>query len=185
MKILIPKISVSMKYILDKYEENMEAETIIETTPYEHELRKYYEENKEGVLSFIKCIQVIRKIKFNDDYRSFEKMALALSFKVVNFNETDGIPTIYDCVKAYLILKDKTGEEIDKYLASKFIEANTIMVPVEIFDIKEFIDSYLISSGRSDIIKSIIEYDKEDNKEFIAEQKKKLRLIEELLEDEF
>lgn len=182
--ILIPKIHDSIKEI-SKFPQEFEAETVVENLKYESELKKYFKINPDGVLSFVKAIQTIRKLSFLSDYRAFEAISIAISFKPVNFNEKDSEPLLIDCVKAYCILEGKTSEEIDKYMASKFIEYNCFMVPVEFIDIKVYIDQYLISAGRSDIIKRIIEFKNSDNKEFIDDQKEKLKDMYDLLGSDF
>lgn len=180
----IPKIHSSMKSIY-KFPEDFEAETIIESMDINDPVKKYFNINPDGVISFIKASQTIRKTKFIDDYRAFEAISLALSFKPVNFNEHDSEPLLIDCIKSFCILDGKTGEEIDKYMASRFIENNCFFVPEEFVDVKCYIDQYLISSGRSDIIKKIIEYKNSDNKEFIEEQKQRMNDMYELLGSDF
>ena len=181
---LIPKIHKSMESVC-KFPEDFEAETIIENLRIGDPLKEYFKFNPDGTLSFIKAVQTTRKAKFIDDFRAFEALSLALSFKPVNFNETDSEPLLIDCIKAFCIVGEKTGEEIDKYMASKFIEENCFIVPEEFVDVKAYIDEYLISSGRSDIIKKIINFKDSDNKEFIENQKEKMEDIHDLLRGDF
>ena len=58
--------------------------------------------------------------------------------------------------------------------------------PVKIaLHVKEYIDDYLISCGRGDIIRKIIELKKPENEEFAKVQLEKLSDIEKMLEDDF
>jgi hypothetical protein len=167
------KISVLLKRI-NKYPKDFEAETIIETE---------FKDEKINI-DFIKAYQTYRKMEFNDDYRSFEKMCLGINMKEVNFDRQQE-PTLNDLIVGYILFKDKFGEEIDRYVASRFIYENIFMVPPQLIEIKACIDEYLISSGRNDIISKIINYKDSDNKDFIFEQKKRLEDIEFIIEEEF
>lgn len=151
---------------------DLETETILE----EHSLGG---EMADAVSS----LKTIIKMETIDDFYAFQKIALALAFKDVDFNRRQE-PSLMDCLFAYVFCRNNMdiGDEVDQYMAGKCIYDNWLMLPPQLNKIQTRINSYLVQNDRYDILNMLNKVRFEDSFEkgtMEYFQKEKYRIIEE------
>lgn len=124
---------------------DLESETIFEI----HSL-------KPDMLDAVKALKAISKMEDINDYFAFQKIAVGLAFKDVDFNRRQE-PTLMDCLFAYVFCGNNMniGDEIDSYMAGKCIYDNWLMLPPELNKIQAKINMHLVQNDRYDILNKI------------------------------